>query len=415
VGANCGSFILNIILMGKAGKNVRRAAVSALRAWAKGHVYADSLIERHAERNHLSSQDRALLKAILMGVLRNRSLLDHWIGLFRRGKLDPETRDVLRVGFFQLLILRIPDHAAIYETVECARKPIQGLINAVLRKAAQCRMRLLRELPDIELPTQFSHPHWLWKRWKKLFGKDHAVALMNWNNLPAETFYRPNLLNPPQEGAPEPTNAKEAADSGHYYITDPSTAHAPELLAPKPGETILDACAAPGGKAIHLAGLMKNQGKLICTDSNEKRLPRLLENLERCGAGISEVSQHDWRQSPPSIWENYFDAILLDVPCSNTGVLRRRVDARWRLQKVDIENLVVIQNEILREASRCVKPGGRLVYSTCSIDPEENIELVTQFVEKTPGFRLGEWEQLLPFKDETDGAFAAVLHRDAVS
>ena len=401
--------------MAKAGKNVRRAAVSALRAWAKGHAYADSLIERHAERNHLSSQDRALFKAILMGVLRNRSLLDHWIGLFRRGKLDPETRDVLRVGFFQLLILRIPDHAAIYETVECARKPVQGLINAVLRKAAHCRMRLLRELPDIELATQFSPPHWLWKRWKNLFGKDQAVVLMDWNNQPAETFYRANLLNPPPEGAPEPSNAQEAADSGHYYITDPSTAHAPGLLAPKPGEVILDACAAPGGKAIHLAGLMENQGRLICTDSNEKRLSRLRENLERCGVEIAEVSQHDWTQPAPSVWENYFDAILLDVPCSNTGVLRRRVDARWRLQKVDIEKLVVLQNEILREAARCVKPGGRLVYSTCSIDPEENIELVTRFAEKTPGFRLGKWEQLLPFKDQTDGAFAAVLHREDVS
>lgn len=401
--------------MAKGGKNVRRAAVSALRAWAKGHAYADSLIERHAERNHLSQQDRALFKAILMGVLRNRSLLDHWIGLFRKGKLDPETRDVLRVGFFQLLILRIPDHAAIYETVACARKPVQGLINAVLRKAAHCRMRLLRELPDVELPIQFSHPHWLWKRWKQLFGKENAVALMDWNNLPAETYYRPNLLNPPPEGAPEPENARQAVESGHYYITDPSTAHAPELLDPKSDEIVLDACAAPGGKAIHLAGLMKNEGALICTDSNEKRLPRLLENLERCGVKNAEVSQHDWTQPPPSDWVEHFDAVLLDVPCSNTGVLRRRVDARWRLQKIDIDNLVKIQNDILREAAQCVKPGGRLVYSTCSIDPEENIELVTKFADEHPEFTLGKTEQLLPFKDETDGAFAAVLHRDAAS
>jgi len=163
------------------------------------------------------------------------------------------------VGFFQLLILRIPDHAAIYETVECARKPVQGLINAVLRKAAHCRMRLLRELPEVELAIQYSHPHWMWKRWKKLFGKDNTVALMDWNNQPAETYYRPNLLNPPPEGAAEPANITEAMATGHYYITDPSTSHAPELLAAKPGETVLDACAAPGGKAIHLAGLMQNE------------------------------------------------------------------------------------------------------------------------------------------------------------
>ncbi|MGB0143548.1 MAG: transcription antitermination factor NusB [Akkermansiaceae bacterium] len=401
--------------MPKGGKNVRRAAVSALRAWAKGHAYADSLIERHAERNHLSSSDRSLLKAILMGVLRNRSLLDHWIGLFRRGKLDPETRDVLRVGFCQLLILRIPDHAAIYETVECARKPVQGLINAVLRKAAQTRMRLLRDLPEVELPVQYSHPHWLWKRWRKLFGKDKAVALMDWNNLPAETFYRRNLLNPPPEGASMPDDPREAVSGGHYYITDPSTVHAPELLAPKAGEVVLDACAAPGGKAIHMAGLMENSGRLVCCDSNEKRLPRLRENLERCGVSNAEVHQHDWSKPAPDEWLGFFDAILLDVPCSNTGVLRRRVDARWRLQKADLLDLVKLQREILEVAATCLKPGGRLVYSTCSIDPEENLEQVQRFAEDDPDFSLGETKQILPFVDDTDGAFTAMLIRNAVS
>jgi 16S rRNA (cytosine967-C5)-methyltransferase len=401
--------------MPKSDKNVRRAAVSSLRAWAKGHAYADSLVERHSERNHLSSSDRAFLKTILLGVLRNRSLLDHWIGMFRKGKLDPETRDVLRVGFFQLLILRTPDHAAIYETVACARKPVQGLINAVLRKAAHCRMRLLRELPDVDLPIQFSHPHWLWKRWKKLFGQKDAVALMDWNNLPAEPYYRPNLLNPPPFGSPEPESAKEAVENGHYYVTDPSTTHAPEFLAPKSGEIVLDACAAPGGKAIHLAGLMKNEGRLICMDSNEKRLPRLNENLERCGVKIAEVSCHDWTEAPPEELLEACDAILLDVPCSNTGVFRRRVDARWRIQKIDLEKLLVIQNQILEQAIKCLKPGGRLVYSTCSIDPEENTELVNRFLKRHPDFLLEKSDQLLPFKDGSDGAFAALLRQNSSS
>lgn len=396
--------------MGKSGKNVRRAAVSALRAWAKGHAYADSLIERHAERNRLSTQDRALLKTILLGVLRNRSLLDYWIGQFRKGKIDPETRDVLRVGIFQLLILRTPDHAAIYETVECARKPVQGLINAVLRKAAHFRMKLLRELPEVEAATQYSHPHWLFKRWRKLFGTKNTIALMDWNNVPAESYFRPNLLNPPAADAEPPRNEIEAVKDGHYYITDPSTAHAPELLAPKAGEVILDACAAPGGKAIHLAGLMGNVGRIVCTDSNEKRLPRLQENLDRCGVKIAEVSCHDWTKPAPLEWQGCFDAILLDVPCSNTGVLRRRVDARWRLQKVDIEELNKIQWEILSAALPCLKAGGRIVYSTCSIDPEENIDLVSRFVRENSQLELGATKQVLPFEDETDGAFAAVIH-----
>jgi len=395
--------------MAKPAKNVRRAAVSALRAWSKGHAYADSLVERHAERNHLSSADRALLKAILMGVLRHRSLIDHCIATFRKGKLDPETKDVLRVGVCQLLVLKIPDHAAIYETVECARRPIQGLINAVLRRVAQSRARFVREMDQLEPPIQFSHPYWIYKKWKKLFGTKNTVTLMDWNNVPAETHLRPNLLNPPPADAPEPEDHLAAINSGHYYITDPSTAHAPELLAPKPGETILDACAAPGGKAIQLAGLMNNEGRLICTDSNEKRLPRLEENLTRCGVTNSEIAVHDWTTPAPNKWHGLFNAILLDVPCSNTGVFRRRVDVRWRLKQQDIDDLTVIQNQILTNALICLKPGGRIIYSTCSIDPEENIELVTAFAQQNPQVTLEKHQQLLPFQDDCDGAFAAIL------
>lgn len=395
--------------MAKPNKNLRRATVNALRAWSKGHVYAESLIERHAERNHLSAADRRLMQAILMGVLRHRSLLDHWIGRFRKGKLDPEVRDVLRVGFCQLLILRIPDHAAIYETVECARKPVRGLINAVLRKAATTRMKLLRDMGDIDPVTLYSHPAWLFKRWKKAFGKENTIALMDWNNTPAEPFYRPNLLSPPPADTPEPESAQEAVSTGHYYITDPSTSHAPEMLAPKAGETVLDACAAPGGKAIHLAGLMQNKGTLLCTDSNEKRLPRLKENLERCEVKIAEVAEHDWLKPTPEKWHNHFDAILLDVPCSNTGVLRRRVDARWRIQVHDIVELVKIQTQILENALLCLKPGGRLVYSTCSVDAEENTDLVKSVVSKQEHLLISETKQILPFVDQTDGAFAALI------
>ena len=395
--------------MNKPDKNVRRAAVSALRAWSKGHVYADSLIERHSERNHLSSKDRAFLQAILMAVLRHRSLLDHWIGRFRKGKLDSEVRDILRVGFCQLLILHIPDHAAINETVNCARKPVRGLINAVLRKAATSRARLLREMGELDPVTLYSHPGWLFKRWKKTYGKDMAIALMDWNNQPAETFYRPNLLSPPPEGAPEPENTREAISSSYYYITDPSTARAPEMLAPKPGETVLDACAAPGGKAIHMAGLMENKGLLVCTDSNEKRLPRLEENLTRCQVEIAEMHTHDWLEKAPPEWLNHFDAILLDVPYSNTGVLRRRVDARWRIQLSDITDLVELQSKILKNAIPCLKPGGRLVYSTCSIDAEENSKLVQRVAQAHPHLLLSETHQNLPFVDQSDGAFAALL------
>ena len=398
----------------KQAKNTRRAAVSALRAWAKGHDYADTLVERHATRNHLSPSDRGLLNAILLGVIRNRTLIDHWIGLFRKGKLDHETRDVLRVGVCQLVILHLPDHAAVNETVECARAPVRGLINAVLRKVAQNRARLLRDLEKLDPPLRYSHPQWLWKNWRKNFGPKNALALLEWNNQPAETYLRPNPLNPPTEPALDSTQPvekipHELVQAGHYYITDPSTAHSVNLLNPQPGETILDACAAPGGKAAQIAAHMQNTGTLTCTDSNSKRLPRLQENLTRLGVANATCSVHDWTALPPEKWHGEFDAILLDVPCSNTGVLRRRVDARWRLQADDLKKLIKLQGQIIDNALPCLKPGGRLIYSTCSIDPEENTGQIKSLLTGHPKLSLEKEIQILPFEHGTDGAYAARL------
>jgi len=232
---------------------------------------------------------------------------------------------------------------------------------------------------------------------------------MDWNNQPAEAFYRPNPLNPPTEPSEQPR--KEDLKAGHYYITDPSTRHSVELLAPQPGEIILDACAAPGGKATAMAGIMKNKGRLFCTDSNPKRLPRLLENLENMKVSIAETATHDWTTPAPADWQKRFDAILLDVPCSNTGVLRRRVDVRWRLQATDLDALVKLQRQIIEQALPCLKAGGRLLYSTCSIDPLENQQQVAWLTAAHPTLSLVKDIQVFPFKHQTDGAYAALLKK----
>lgn len=404
--------------------HVRQAAVSALRAWAKGHDYAETLIERHAHRRMLSSADRGLLQAILFGVLRNRRVLDHWIGILRDGKVDPETRDVLRVGLCQLLILGIPEHAAVNETVESGKASVRGLINAVLRRAVTSRKRLLDVIPDLPPPTAHSHPDWLFNRWKAAFGKREAIALMEWNNKPSATFFRVNPLAPPVADLPgeplanapgfyqlEGTPPGALLASGSIYIQDPATRHSVELLDPKPGERILDACAAPGGKAFLIAAALGSAENLVCTDSNEKRLPRLRENLERLHAGTAEVSVHDWTKPAPEAWHGAFDGILLDVPCSNTGVIRRRVDVRWRLQAPDIARIAVTQRKILENALPCLKPGGRIVYSTCSIEKEENLGQVEAFLADHPELRLNGTREALPFRDQTDGAFAARIER----
>ena len=402
--------------------HVRQAAVPALRAWAKGHDYAETLIDRHAQRRKLSTADRGLLQAILFGVLRHRRLLDHWIGKLRDGKLDPETRDILRVGLCQLIILQIPEHAAVNETVEAGKASVRSLINAVLRRAVTSRKRLLDEIDDLPPAVVHSHPDWLFNRWKSSFGKASAIELMEWDNKPASVFFR---LNPLTE-APEEIPGKAVGSapgfyqlsgpiptaliaSGQIYIQDPATRLAVELLDPKPGERILDACAAPGGKAFLIAAALGSAANLVCTDSNEKRLPRLQQNLERLHAGTAETSVHDWTKPAPDAWHGAFDGILLDVPCSNTGVIRRRVDVRWRLQSPDIEKLVMTQRKILENALLCLKPGGRIVYSTCSIENDENLGQVESFLAAHSNLKLIETRDALPFRDQTDGAFAALI------
>ena len=404
-------------------KSPRRAAVSILRAWSKGHVYADGLIERHASRNGLSSADRALLNAIVLGVLRNLRLLDHWIAGLRKGKLDDETRDILRVGLCQLLILELPDHAAVFETVELGKSSVRGLINAVLRRAAGSKKSLL-DLDALPPEIRHSHPDWLFKRWSKAFGEEDAISLMAFNNRPAPVFARINPLagNPPAD--PEEADLPagfmriegqvpgELLATGAIYIQDPATRHSVDLLDPRPGERILDACAAPGGKAFLIAAAQGGGKDLVCTDSNEKRLPRLRENLERLHCGDARVETHDWSKPAPEKWHGNFDAILLDVPCSNTGVFRRRVDVRWRLRASDIADLTKLQRLIIENALPCLKPGGRLVYSTCSIEAEENEDLIARLLADHPELSLDGTRQATPQKDGTDGAFAARLVLD---
>ena len=403
--------------------HVRQAAVSALDAWAAGKDYAESLVERHAQRRKLSAPDRALLQAILFGVLRQRRLLDHWIGSLREGRLDADVRDVLRVGLCQILILGLPDHAAVNETVESAKSNVRGLVNAVLRRAILRRKRLLDDVAELPPAVSLSHPDWLFKRWRQAFGKADAIRLMEWNNQPAATFFRENPLAPPESRPAEwPGQPVEGAEgfwrlegslpgtllaAGALYIQDPATRHAVRLLDPQPEETLLDACAAPGGKAFLIAAASAGKAKLWCTDSNEKRLPRLRENLLRLHVPVTETACHDWSLPAPAAWLGRFDGILLDVPCSNTGVIRRRVDVRWRLQPGDIERIAETQRKILENALPCVKPGGRLVYSTCSIEAEENREQIAAFLAAHPNCRLEEEAEILPFRDATDGAYAA--------
>jgi 16S rRNA (cytosine967-C5)-methyltransferase len=200
-------------------------------------------------------------------------------------------------------------------------------------------------------------------------------------------------------------------NSGVAYVQDPSTLMACDLLAPQPGETVLDACAAPGGKAGYLAQLMENQGQLVACDYEKLRLHRLKHNLERLGVANATVLQLDWLHATPSFPPQTFDAILVDAPCTNTGVIRRRTDVRWRLTPQDFGRMQRLQIRILESVLPYLKVGGRLVYSTCSIEADENDEVVCQVLAHSPEFELTATRQVVPTRDELDGAYAALLRR----
>jgi 16S rRNA (cytosine967-C5)-methyltransferase len=203
---------------------------------------------------------------------------------------------------------------------------------------------------------------------------------------------------------------------GLFYVQDPSTLLAPKELDPRPGETVLDLCAAPGGKLSYLAQLMGNQGRLVAYDTAPDRVKFILQNCARLGISCVSTLEPPGPGDPAAgplgglgAASTRFDRILVDAPCSNTGVMRRRVDLRWRIRPEDIQRLRGVQADLLRQAAALLRPGGRLVYSTCSLEPEENQEVVAQFLGRHPGFTLEHERELLPFADAVDGTYLARL------
>jgi 16S rRNA (cytosine967-C5)-methyltransferase len=412
--------------------SARRLALAALRTWRTRKQFADAIIAGALAETHLQSADRAFALELFYGVLRNLSLLDFWIATRRSARVDLDLRDILRLGFYQLFIAKTPEHAAVYETVELAPKRQRSVVNAFLRSALRGAKQLRSKANDQPLEVRASHPKFLIDRWEKGFGKKATEDLCEWNNAPPPIYGRINLLKIDRSTfieryrttrtlpdfsnfveLPSPANALEAGDC---YVQDPSTAIACELLQPSPGDKILDACAAPGGKTSYLAELAKNRGLLVACDRDRDRLRLLEENLGRLGVQMAKIVRHDWTKPkiPAEITvESPFDRILIDAPCSNTGVMRRRVDVRWRLEPGDFLKMQSRQIEIVRAVAPLLKQDGTLVYSTCSLEPEENEQVVQIMLRKISILRLEEEWRCLPFLDHFDGAYAAKLRRTA--
>ena len=406
--------------------------------------FVEDRLEAELARTRLSPPDRHLCQELAYGIVRWQAALDWLIGRKTDSRAQkPMLQNLLRLGLYQIFWLdRIPNHAAVHETVELARQSgfnIQaGFINAVLRgylREFDATRRLLAELKTTQPHLGYSHPEWLVARWQTRWGADHAAQLMEWNNTPPKAFARVNTLkadpgrlldqwrgenveydfvrrdwieeNMVFELKSHPLLSRlPSFQQGLFYIQDPSTLLAVRELDPQPGESVLDLCAGPGGKLTALAQLMRNEGRLLAHDTTPNRLKLIKQNCARLGVTCVQTVLPSTLNSQPS---TTLDRILIDAPCSNTGVMRRRVDLRWRIRPQEIGRLRATQLELLRQAASLLKPGGRLVYSTCSLEPEENNDVVNEFLARHADFRLERSRELLPFEDAVDGTYVARL------
>ncbi len=420
--------------------NSRGVAAGIIAAWLERGDFPDRALEA-------VKADRAFVQELVLGVVRQRRTLEWFYHKVAEREPAAPLFALALVGLYQLLWLTdVAPFAAVHETVEAA-KALAGaraanFLNAILRRAQRESAAFANELKQLPAALRLSHPDELFTRWQQHYGMKRALAICKWDNKPAETVLRLNNI------AAEPffeqlkaagIAAQPFAALGHdfcilprgvrvadvpgyreglFAVQDPATSLAIDLLAPQPGENILDACAAPGGKALDIAARLQGQGCVIAMERHTDRLARLRENVARAGGGLIRVVQGDAAAPEPARQElvaagrgDAFDAVLLDVPCSNTGVLRRRPDARWRFSVDRQKKLVATQFGILQGAAALVRPGGRLVYSTCSIEPEENELLIKRWLGDHPDFRLVSRLLLLPAVEKTDGAFAALLAR----
>lgn len=385
--------------------NSRRAAAFTIARWIATHGHLAEMLP--------DGPDRAFVQDLAYTTVRRfralRAVLGQLVQKWPKGEMEA----LLLVGAAQVLYMpNVPDFAAVNETVAaakcCPNKSVAKVVNGVLRNLIRRREEFEAYLRHAPVAERESYPNGLVKRWIARYGEADAERLCKWHNEPGDTWlaYRP--------GAPEPfarlVRGRKVTDvegyaEGDFIVQDPATAAAVELLDVKPGQRVLDFCAAPGGKTVQIAWRMGDGGpeRLVAQEVNPARRRRLEENLKRVGLGWVEVAD--------AVEGGEFDRVLVDAPCSNTGVLRRRPDARWRWTQDHLDELVKLQAEILGRAAERVAPGGVLVYSTCSNEPEENGTQIDAFLAAHGDFTESARRESVPFESGHDGAFACAMKR----
>ncbi len=445
-------------MSGLRGQDVRRTAVEILAESGEIELDRDSRLAR------LKAKDRALARALVLGVLQNRTLIDYYLARFlasgRPDELPPPLLNILRISVCQLRFMeRVPDYAVVSQAVELARSAgldgLSGLVNGVLRN-------LVRGWESVKLPApvadplrylevKYSHPPWMVRRYLNRFGLEEAGKLLEANNAPAPLTLRdellaageqsnlaalladdgyrvrpgrflPEALQVPGRGVYPP--ALPGFGQGRFYVQDEAAMLAARLAAGEGAQALVVAvCAAPGGKATHLARLCP-EALVLALESNGYRMSRMGDNLKRLELTRRvKLARCDARSS--ALREGSAQLVLCDVPCSGTGVIRRKPEIRWRISRGDVKALAALQLGILRKSAALVAPAGALVYSTCSLEPEENSAVVERFLARSDRFRLesaGDYlpEQVvsprgyletMPHVHGIDGAFAARMIR----
>ena len=420
------------------------------RVFEKG-AYTDRALHGEAQRHQLAPRDRALAMRLAYGVVQRRATLDHVIERLAARpveRLEPAVLAALRLGVLQLAFLdRVPAHAAVGESVELAKAASRGgagLVNAVLRRAAREAPGLVDGLPDgtpAEAALRHSHPTWIAELWFDALGAEAARALMAADNEPAEAAVRVNTLKTDRLELPVPTRPADHLPEG-LVLEAPFDAFSSPLweaglfmpqsraamavaraVAPRPGERVLDLCAAPGGKTTHLAALMGDEGRVVAVERHPGRAEALARTVARMGAECVEVRTGD--AADPQERDAY-DRVLVDPPCSDLGTLASRPDVRWRKEPGTTAALATTQAAILDAAAAAVRPAGVLVYSTCTIAPAENEHQIAAFLERRDGLharraavrpaRLGPSERArFPPDAPAPGRHGRLLHRSAAA
>ena len=392
--------------------NSRRTAAFVVARWLATHEFPNEMLPK-------GGPDRAFVQDLVYTTVRRfrplRAVLGELLKTWPKGELEA----LVLVGAAQILYMPdVPDFAAVNETVAAAKlgdrsKRLDRVVNGVLRNLLRRRAEFEAKLAAAPLAERESFPNALVSRWTERYGAEGAEKLARWHNTPAETWLaRKGSFEKLPRG--EKVADQPGFAEGDFIVQDPATAGAVDLLDAAPGLSVLDFCAAPGGKTVQIAWRMGGPrscaaaGKVVAQEVNPKRLARLKENLARMKLdNVTAVQKVEDGK--------LFDRVLVDAPCSNTGVIRRRPDARWRWNADHLAQLVALQKDILAAAATHVKPGGRLVYSTCSNEPEENAEQVAAFLAAHPDFTEVDRRESVPFETGYDGAFACALVRHVLT